>query len=61
MQFFRTILVIIGIYYVSKIIRRYLASRKKADNKTEYTKPKNKVRYEIKDVEDADFEEIKKD
>lgn len=61
MQFFRTILVIVGIYYLSRIIRRYLASRKKTGNKAEYTKPKNKVRYEIKDVEDADFEEIKKD
>jgi hypothetical protein len=58
----RTILVILGIYYVSKKVRRFMAAKKKsASEKAEYRKPKRKVVYEIKDVEDADFEEIKKD
>lgn len=56
----RTILVIIGIYYVSKLVRRFMATKKKNTAKKEsYRKPKRKVVYEIKDVEDADFEEIK--
>lgn len=56
----RTILVIIGIYYVSKTVRRFMAAKKKnASKKASYRKPNRKVVYEIKDVEDADYEEIK--
>lgn len=58
----RTILVILGIYYVAKKVRRFMATKKKnTSGEAKYSKPKRKVVYEIKDVVDADFEEIKKE
>lgn len=62
----RTILIILGIIFLSRILRRFFVTTKhKSSHNTsnqsnKKAKPK-KIKYDFKDVEDADFEEIKKD
>lgn len=66
MQILRTILLILGLIFLSRILRRLFASNKGSNNRgasnnsTKSEKPK-KIKFDFKDVEDADFEEIKKD
>ncbi len=61
MQVLRTIAIIILFYYLFKVIRRLMTVSKNGNSKskTQKSSQKKKGKMELKDVEDAEYEEIK--
>ena len=61
MQVLRTIAIIVLFYYLFKVIRRLMTVSKNGNSKskTQKSSQKKKGKMELKDVEDAEYEEIK--